>query len=241
MENRENTTHMDGTENTAEEQENKPEFPTTESQPKKNIAEKLLSGLKAAFAPHRWKKTAAILGTAAILLAAGGVILQQNSAASVAARYCKGMLENPKAASQMTAYDRGKYITTNYADDAAFFEKMSNEMHEEIESWNDYYDALKSEYRDSLEDEFGKYKIFMDVTKVRDISTKKMSYEKKDLIASLEKAGSFDSDEIKAAKEVTIKGKIVGEDKTDRQTIQVYVVKMSNGWKVLAADSVSDD
>ena len=61
------------------------------------------------------------------------------------------------------------------------------------------------------------------------------------MIASLEKAGSFDSDEIKAAKEVTIKGKIVGEDKTDRQTIQVYVVKMSNGWKVLAADSVSDD
>ena len=55
-------------------------------------------------------------------------------------------------------------------------------------------------------------------------------------LTSLEKHGSFDRDTIKAAKEITVKVKIVGEDETYRDAFQVTLGKIGMQWKVLTND-----
>lgn len=207
---------------------------------KKNMVPKVLTVLKRAFAPGKWKKTTAILCAVVFMAVVGITVINQNSPKGVAVRYCRGLYDNPKAIMRLSAYDFEKYVTRNSADDAAFFEEESNELMEDIDSWGDLYKVMRRELKNELEDGFGKYKIVLDVTKVRDISVKKLANEQKKLISKLEKAGCFDADEMKDGKEVTVKVKVVGEDETSRNTFQVYVVKMGFGWKVLNYDSNYD-
>lgn len=239
MENREDMHPQAERVETAETQEFVPES-ITGVQEKKRWGRKLLDGIKYAFDPSRWKKTACLLGAAAAVLAAVIMLIKWNSAGAVAVRYCRGYYDNPKSVMRLSAYDWEKYVTSSSKDEADFFEKISEESHEEITSWHDLYKAMRSELRNELEDDFGKYKIVLNVTKVRDISVKKLSYEQKDFISELEKTGCFDADEMKAGKEVTVKAKIVGEDETSRDTFQVYMVKMRGGWKALTYERNHD-
>ena len=88
----------------------------------------------------------------------------------------------------------------------------------------------------SVEDYVGKYSKTVSVTKVRNISVKKLQDDMQSFINRLEKNGSIDADKISAAKSITVKMKIKGEEQTIRNTYDMYLVKIGMAWKVLDYD-----
>lgn len=191
---------------------------------------------KGRFSREHWKKTTAIL-LAVIVLAgavAGGFVYFAPS--SVAERFCKAYWLDERTATRMMAYDRNQERISKFNDEEAFFENSSDYYETEIRSWADYYKAVDTRTKEDLSDAYGHFRIKTEATKVRGISIKKVVDDNEDLLDTLERHGSFDRDSIKAAKEITVKVKIVGEDETDRDTWQVTAVRIGMQWKVLAYD-----
>lgn len=192
---------------------------------------------KGRFSGEHWKKTTAILLAVVVLAGAVAGTFTYFAPSSVAERFCKAYWLDERAVTRMMAYDRNNERISKFdGDEEVFFERNSDYYETEIQSWADYYKAVDTDAKEHLSDDYGHFRIKAEATKVRDISVKKVIDDNARFLASLEKHGSFDRDTIKAAKEITVKVKIVGEDETYRDTFQVTLVKIGAQWKVLAND-----
>lgn len=133
-----------------------------------------------------------------------------------------------------------KYLAyDNYAnilgdeDEEDYFEDLSDDLDEEITSWKDLAKYNREESEENLEDEYGDYKIEMEITKVKDVSARSLEKDFEYLYDRLEDNTDFDRDDISAGKTVKIKMKIKGDEGTERYELTVYLVKMGMSWKVL--------
>ena len=117
-----------------------------------------------------------------------------------------------------------------------FFWRMTDRYDSDIESWNDFYKATKEYQADLLEDQYGNYKIEIKVIKSKEISVKKLFSDNKAHVDVLEDKTGFDSDKVSAAKMVVLKVKITGDDSTEREQVQVQLVRIDGKWKVYSVD-----
>lgn len=192
---------------------------------------------KGRFSREHWKKTVAILLAVVVLAGAVAGTFVYFAPSSVAERFCKVYWLDARTVTRMMAYDyNNERISKFDGDEEAFFERNSDYYETEIRSWADYYKAVDTDAKEQLSDDYGHFRIKTEATKERDISVKKVITDNARFLTSLEKHGSFDRDTIKAAKEITVKVKIVGEDETYRDAFQVTLVKIGMQWKVLTND-----
>lgn len=198
--------------------------------------QEILAKIKDAFSAEKWKKSAAILGAAVVVIVVAIALLGRGSAASVAKRYCDGFVGNAKVQAGLTAYDWKARQLGYYDDEDDFFEAMSDKYDENITSWDSYFKVKNKSDKETIEDLVGKYKITTEVTRKKDISVKKLLEENSSLIKKLEAERLIDRDDISAAKEIIVKMKVKGEDQTIRNTYDMYLVKIGGAWKVLDYD-----
>lgn len=198
--------------------------------------QEILAKIKDAFSAEKWKKSAAILGAAVVMIVVAIALLGRGSAASVAKRYCDGFVGNAKVQAGLTAYDWKARQLGYYDDEDDFFEAMSDKYDENITSWDSYFKVKNKSDKETIEDLVGKYKITTEVTRKKDISVKKLLEENSSLIKKLEAERLIDRDDISAAKEIIVKMKVKGEDQTIRNTYDMYLVKIGGAWKVLDYD-----
>lgn len=204
----------------------------------KEMAKKVWDTVKS-FAKKVWEtklyKMIALGVAAAILLACVlGIVAGVTGPKAVAKKAVTAMSNGDMGkVYKMYAYDYYAYMLGEDGDEDEFFERYSEMMDEDIESWKDYEKAVKEAAQEALEDEYGKYKISKEVTKVKDVSKKSLKNDNESLLEELEEVLDFDVDDIKDIKAVTVKVKIDGEDGKDTDKITVYVVKMGMfNWKV---------
>ena len=138
----------------------------------------------------------------------------------------------------MRAYDEQAQMLDWYdGDEEVFFENQSNWLDEDITSWKDYYEAKDASNKEGMEDELGRYTIKTEAKKVKDVSAKKIRSDYEYWLDELEDSIGFDSDKIKEGKRVTVKLTIKGEDDTERETVDVVLVRTGLTWKVLTGDN----
>lgn len=192
--------------------------------------------LKKCFSKENLKKTIAVILLAAIVI--GGVcgVISYNSPKSVARRYAKAVfLCDDKAVAKLTAYDW--YVKTlNGDDEDAFFDKKSDYYDADITSWKDYFKTYKSYTKESMEDEFGDYEFSFEVTRVKDISARKLKEKYSDILQEYEEKSMLDSDSIENGKIATVRVKLETEDGIARGTFTTVIVKTFGRWKVLTHD-----
>ncbi len=180
-----------------------------------------------------------IAAVCAAVLAVAVIFLVRSGPSAIAKRYALASWNDQKTAASLCIYDWEAYLLTNYDDDAEkFFEKQSDYYDADISSWSQYYKAVDANLKESLEDEYGKYKITAEVTKSKDMSVKKLLEDTASRIKYLESNIAFDADTIADAKLVTVKLKLAGEDDIDRTKMAVYMVKAGGRWGVLDWDYV---
>lgn len=207
-----------------------------ETKEKVHIGKRILDGIRNAFSPERWKKSAVITAVVVLVIAVAGVLLGRNSPASVARRYAIALFDDMKTVVKLSAYDWQKDRLADYRDEDDFFEKMSDEYDEDISTWRTFYKAVDKKIREGFEDTQGNYKISAEVSKNRNISLNKWLDDYSSTLKNLEKTGSFDKDKVSEAKEVTVKVKLKGEDSTKRVTADMCLVKTGVSWRVLTCD-----
>lgn len=182
-----------------------------------------------------------IAAVVVVAICAAVFFITRNSATSVAKRYVTGYYENDKLASSLWAYDYEALILLDYGgDEEVFFEAMSDEYDADITSWNEYYKAVDTYFKEYWEDNYGKYKVSVEVVRSKDISVRRLLDDESDAISYLEENLNFDSDKISAAKIVTVKGKLAGEDDIMREKFEIYMVKIGLTWRVLAWSYLDD-
>ncbi len=129
------------------------------------------------------------------------------------------------------AYD-DKTVPARYSgDEEKFFEDMSDYLEEDIASWKDYYRYEHDKKMDELEEKYYSYTISTEVQSVKEISLKKLEYDIS--LSEVERDHGFDKETISAFKEVKVKLKIKGEDRTDRVIYTIYMGKQNGLWKVI--------
>ena len=99
---------------------------------------------------------------------------------------------------------------------------------------SDYYNYMKTERDETLYDEYGKYKITTRVSKEKDVRVGKL-LDDDDIVGTLDTL-DIDEGRVKAAKLVTVKLHIDGEDDSDRWTLEVQLVRIGLAWKVIDWD-----
>lgn len=182
------------------------------------------------------KKTIAVILLAAIVI--GGVcgIISYNGPESVAKRYMKAELTlDYKSLVKLTAYDWYAWELGS-SEEEDFFNRESNIYDEDITSWEEYFDAANAVFQ-----EFcfmhGEPKFSFEVTKIRDITVRRLKLNYSDILDEYEEESLLDADKISAAKEATVRGKIETEEGgIERETYIVVLVKISGTWKVLTYD-----
>ena len=196
--------------------------------------------LRKCFSKENLKKTIAVILLAAIVI--GGIcgVISYNSPKSVALRFAKARFNyDLKVQEKLLAYDfRAVTLYANdYKDDEAFFESLSDEYNEDIYSWEEYFKVYQKQHLEDREDDFGNSKITCEVSRIKDISERKVKDENTGWLSFLETIANFDADAVGDGKNVTVKVKAEGEDiGIIRYTFTVVLVKVSNSWKVLDWD-----
>ena len=99
---------------------------------------------------------------------------------------------------------------------------------------SDYYNYMKTERVEYLHDEYGEYKITTRVSKEKDVRVGKL-LDDDDIVETLDTL-DIDEGRVKAAKLVTVKLHIDGEDDSDRWTLEVQLVRIGLAWKVIDWD-----
>lgn len=185
----------------------------------------------------RLKKLVPLIAAAVAVIAVLVGVSRYNSPASVAQRFLKASFTDSKRMASMLAYDKQAQMLDWYdGDEEAFFVYQSDLLDEDITSWKDYYEAKDASQKEDIENELGRYTIKTEAKKVKDVSAKKIRSDYEYQLDELEDSTGFDSDKIKAGKRVTVKLTIKGEDDTERETVDVVLVRMGLTWKVLTAD-----
>lgn len=189
-----------------------------------------VENLKALFSRENRKKTiAVILGVIVVIGVVCGVI-SYNSPASVARRYVKARYEYDYKIVDSTLVG-GKYYWFGDEDEQEWLEEQSNWYDEDFLSMSDYYNYVKTERDDTLYDEYGEYKITTRVSKEKDVRVGKLLDD--EVIAETLDMLDIDEGRVKAAKLVTVKLHVVGEDDSDRATVEVWLAKIGLAWKVI--------
>lgn len=195
---------------------------------------------KKCFSKENLKKTIAVILLAAIVIGGTCGVIYYNSPESVALRFVKACSNSDlKAQEKLWAYDHRTYTLyrSSHEDEEAFFESMRDLFKEDINSWEDYFRVYQTQALEFNEDTYGDYKITYRVSKIKDLSERKVKASNESLLSALEEIANFDADTIKEGKYVTVK---VKEDTEEvgviRYTYTVTLVKVSNSWKVLDHD-----
>ena len=189
-----------------------------------------VENLKTLFSRENRKKTiAVILGVIVVIGVVCGVI-SYNSPASVARRYVKARYEYDYKIVDSTLVG-GKYYWFGDEDEQEWLEEQSNWYDEDFLSMSDYYNYVKTERDDTLYDEYGEYKITTRVSKEKDVRVGKL-LDDDDIVETLDTL-DIDEGRVKAAKLVTVKLHVVGEDDSDRATVEVWLAKIGLAWKVI--------
>ncbi len=189
-----------------------------------------VENLKALFSRESRKKTiAVILGVIVVIGAVCGVT-SHNSPNSVAQRFVKTLLVCDFKANDSTLIG-GKKYRFGGMDEQEWLERLSDWYDEDFSSMSDYYNYMKTERDEYLYDEYGEYKITTRVSKEKDVRVGKL-LDDDDIVETL---ATLDIDEgrVKAAKLVTVKLHIDGEDDSDRLTGEVTLVRVGLSWKVI--------
>lgn len=195
---------------------------------------------KKCFSKEKLKKTIAVILLAAIVI--GGVcgVISYNSPKSVARRYVVALCQSDlKTVSKLTAIDWYADALDNLdcEDEDVYFDKLSKLYDEDITSWGDYFKVFKKSTDEVRYDWYGEYKYSYEVTKIKDISAKKLKDNYYELLGEYEEKSLIDADSIEKGKKVTVKVKLdTEEDGLIRETYTVILVKMSGGWKALDYD-----
>ena len=189
-----------------------------------------VENLKTLFSRENRKKTiAVILGVIVVIGVVCGVI-SYNSPASVARRYVKARYEYDYKIVDSTLVG-GKYYWFGDEDEQEWLEEQSNWYDEDFLSMSDYYNYVKTERDDTLYDEYGEYKLTTRVSKEKDVRVGKL-LDDDDIVETLDTL-DIDEGRVKAAKLVTVKLHVVGEDDSDRATVEVWLAKIGLAWKVI--------
>lgn len=192
-----------------------------------------VENLKALFSRENRKKTiAVILGVIVVIGVVCGVI-SYNSPASVAQRFAKTWCVSDYKVNDSTLVG-GKYYWFGDEDEQEWLEEQSNWYDEDFLSMSDYYNYMKTERDDTLYDEYGEYKITTRVSKEKDVRVGKL-LDDDDIVETLDTL-DIDEGRVKAAKLVTVKLHIDGEDDSDRWTLEVQLVRIGLAWKVIDWD-----
>lgn len=189
-----------------------------------------VENLKALFSRENRKKTiAVILGVVVVIGVVCGVI-SYNSPASVARRCAKASYENDYRVLNSTLVG-GKYYWFGDEDEQEWLEYRSSWYDEDFSSMSDYYKYVKTERDEYLYDYYGEYKITTRVSKEKDVRVGKLLDD--EVIAETLDMLDIDEGRVKAAKLVTVKLHIDGEDDSDRMTFEVQLVRIGLAWKVI--------
>lgn len=183
------------------------------------------------------KRIGGLVVAAVLVLVAALSVISYSSPKAVAKRYLDAYVYRDYVTmNKLMAYDVYAYeLYWCDGDEEKFFEEVSDEFDEDIYSWKELSKYMREYVDEELCDEYGDYSISYEVTREKDISIRKLEEEEEYLIERLEKRANFDIDNVTKAKVITIKVKIKGEDETERETIEVYMVKIGGRWKVLSA------
>ena len=205
-----------------------PVEPTPEPEDLKGKVLKLLKSKKV-------KRIGILVVAAVLVLVAALSVASYSSPKTVAKRYLDAYVYRDYVTlNKLMAYDVYAYELYWYdGDEEKYFEEVSNEFDEDIYSWKELSKYMREYMDEELCDEYGDYSISYEVTREKDISIRKLEEEEKYLIERLEERADFDIDDVAKAKVITIKAKIKGEDETERETIEVYMVKIGGSWKAL--------
>lgn len=157
-------------------------------------------------------------------------VISYNSPASVARRYVKVRFECDYKIVDSTLVG-GKYYWFGDEDEQEWLEEQSNWYDEDFLSMSDYYNYMKTERDDTLYDEYGEYKITTRVSKEKDVRVGKLLDD--EVIAETLDMLDIDEGRVKAAKLVTVKLHVVGEDDSDRATVEVRLVRIGLAWKAV--------
>ncbi len=192
-----------------------------------------VENLKALFSRENRKKTiAVILGVIVVIGVVCGVI-SYNSPASVAQRFAKTWCVSDYKVNDSTLVG-GKYYWFGDEDEQEWLEEQSSWYDEDFSSMSDYYNYMKTECDEYLYDEYGEYKITTRVSKEKDVRVGKL-LDDDDIVETLDTL-DIDEGRVKAAKLVTVKLHIDGEDDSDRCTLEVQLVRIGLAWKVIDWD-----
>jgi len=222
---------------------NEMEAAVNEVQPVKEEAavDKVISFVKK-LRGQKWFKPAVIAAIVLVaIIALASVYSAFFSVEGVAINAAKAYsMRDMKAYASSLAFDYKEYLLASYdGDEEEFFEKISDNVDEEIDSWNDYFKIMKERAKEDLEDEYGKFTISAKSTRVKDISVKLLEEKLSYFLENLEEITDFDRDKIDEVKEVAVKLAIKGEDDTERDTAYVCMVRIGLSWKVLQINSSS--
>ncbi len=189
-----------------------------------------VENLKVLFSRENRKKTiAVILGVIVVIGVVCGVI-SYNSPASVARRYVKARYEFDCRVTDSVRVG-GKYWRLGDVDEQEWLEEQSSWYDEDFSSMSDYYKYVKTEREENLYDSYGEYKITTRVSKEKDVRVGKL-LDDDDILDTLDTL-DIDEGRVKAAKLVTVKFHIDGEDDSDRATFEVKLVRIGLTWKVI--------
>lgn len=195
-----------------------------------------VENLKTLFSRENRKKTiAVILGVIVVIGVVCGVI-SYNSPASVAQRFAKTWCVSDYKVNDSTLVG-GKYYWFGDEDEQEWLEEQSSWYDEDFSSMSDYYNYMKTEREEELYDDYGKYKITTRVSKEKDVRVGKL-LDDEDIVEILDTL-DIDEGRVKAAKLVTVKFHIDGEDDSDRLTFEVQLVRIGLAWKVIDWNRIS--
>ena len=187
------------------------------------------------------------IAAAVVIVAVLLIVLISNSGPKAAAKnFAKAVIScDIDKANKLCAFDAKEFVIEEYGgDEEDFFEDAGNFLGEDIGSWKDLSKALKATLNEELEDHFGKYKVEIKATKVKELSAKKLKEEASKLpgdeFYDFIEYYDFDPDKVKSGAEVTLKIKINGKDDKETVTIPLYMAKIGGSWKFLMVGDVKD-
>jgi|GEM_PF-1604521 len=220
---------------------------TANEQVKTKVKESPLTTIKNAFSPQKRKKTIALLVAAVVVIVAIICVLSYLSPKNVAVRYAEAFFEEDVVTeNKIAAYDLYAFLVEDdYDTEEDLFERYSDYYKEDITSWKDLAKCNKQIHEDWMYEEFGKYKVSSETSRIKDLSIRHLEEENDYFLSFLEEHCGFDRDDISKAKQATVKMKIKGDYDSDRVTFDVTLVKIGGVWKGFDCgyefDSVSDD
>ena len=181
------------------------------------------------------------IAAAVVIVAVLLIVLISNSGPKAAAKnFAKAVIScDIDKANKLCAFDAKEFVIEEYGgDEEDFFEDAGNFLGEDIGSWKDLSKALKATLNEALEDYFGKYKVEIEATKVKELSEKKLKEAVGEWFYETIEDYDFDPDKVKSGAEVTLKIKINGKDEKETVTIPLYMAKVGGSWKFLMVGDV---